>query len=331
MPCYRPLAAFQCSDGSVVFNEGRSDVVRSLNLPCGQCVGCRLERSRQWAVRCMHEASLYENNCFITLTYRDADLPEDKSLRYEDFQLFMKRLRKRFKGIEPVTFVPEKKIRNRFGTVLEVKKLPPVTHYPIRFYMAGEYGEQFRRPHFHACIFNFDFPDKKYHKKTPGGSRIFTSAALSELWPFGYSSVGSVTFESAAYVARYIMKKVNVSSATPHHLRNHYEEIDEDGVINELVPEFNKMSLKPGIGQGWYDKFKDEVYPDDFVVVNGRKCKPPRFYDRKFADEFPLEFEQIQFDRYVDAQDRIEDNTPERLAVRERVTQAKVERLVRNL
>lgn len=256
----------------------------------------------------MHEASLYEHNCFITLTYAPEHLPEDKSLRYEDFQLFMKRFRKRFKGLQPVD-----------------------GKYPIRFYMAGEYGEQFRRPHFHACIFNFDFADKKYLKKTPGGSRIFTSAALSELWPFGYASIGSVTFESAAYVARYIMKKVNVSSATPHHLRNHYEEIDEDGVINELVPEFNKMSLKPGIGQGWYDKFKDEVYPDDFVVVNGRKCKPPRFYDRKFADEFPLEFEQIQFDRYVDAQDRIEDNTPERLAVRERVTQAKVERLVRNL
>ena len=258
----------------------------------------------------MHEASLYENNCFITLTYADEHLPEDKSLRYEDFQLFMKRFRKRFKGLQPVD-----------------------GKYPIRFYMAGEYGEKYRRPHFHACIFNFDFADKKYHKKTPGGSRIFTSASLSELWPFGYASIGSVTFESAAYVARYIMKKVNVSSATPHHLRSHYltQEIDEDGVINELVPEFNKMSLKPGIGQGWFDKYKDEVYPDDFVVVNGRKCKPPRFYDRKFADEFPLEFEQIQFDRYVDAQDRIEDNTPERLAVRERVTQAKVERLVRNL
>jgi hypothetical protein len=294
----------------VVFSEHkRHDVVRSLSLPCGQCVGCRLERSRQWAVRCMHEASLYDNNCFLTLTYDDEHLPEDKSLRYEDFQLFMKRFRKRFKGIQP----------DKDGK------------YPIRFYMAGEYGEKFRRPHFHACIFNFDFADKKYFKKTPGGSRIFTSAALSELWPFGYASIGNVTFESAAYVARYIMKKVNVSSATPHHLRNHYVEVDEDGVISELVPEFNKMSLKPGIGQGWFDKFKDEVYPDDFVVVNGRKCKPPRYYDKKFADEFPIEFENIQFDRYVDSLERAEDSTPERLAVRERVTQAKVDRLVRNL
>jgi hypothetical protein len=288
----------------------------------------------------MHEASLYDNNCFLTLTYDDEHLPEDGSLRYEDFQLFMKRFRKRFKGLQPVTYTPTETVYNTFQSDVDGKpisfpvgkrKLDPVTSFPIRFYMAGEYGEKFRRPHFHACIFNFDFPDKKYFKKTPGGSRIFTSAALSELWPFGYASIGNVTFESAAYVARYIMKKVNISSSTPHHLRNHYVEVDDDGVISELVPEFNKMSLKPGIGQGWFDKFKDEVYPDDFVVVNGRQCKPPRFYDKKFAEDFPIEFESIQFDRYVDSLERSEDSTPERLAVRERVTQAKVDRLVRNL
>ena len=143
MACFKPLKAYQCFDKSIVFTEARKhDIVRSLELPCGQCVGCRLERSRQWAIRCMHEASLYKDNCYITLTYDEEHLPEDYSLHYDDFQRFMKRVRKRYTG----------------------KK--------IRFYMAGEYGENFGRPHFHACIFNLDFEDKYLWQKTESGSKI---------------------------------------------------------------------------------------------------------------------------------------------------------------
>ncbi len=132
MPCYHPLSAFQCADGSIVFHERRwYNTVKTLSLPCGQCIGCRLERSRQWAMRCMHEAQLHENNCFITLTYDNTHLPSDGSLHYKDFQLFIKRLRKKFGNTR------------------------------IRYYMAGEYGENFGRPHFHACIFGHDFHDKK--------------------------------------------------------------------------------------------------------------------------------------------------------------------------
>ena len=152
MACNSPLQAFQCLDGSVVFTERKGDVVRSLQLPCGKCLGCRLERSRQWAMRCMHEASLYERNCFITLTYNDAHLPANRNLEYSDFQKFMKRFRKRFPSTK------------------------------IRFYMAGEYGEKFGRPHFHACIFNFDFPDRKYLKTTGSGSKLYTSKLLESLW-----------------------------------------------------------------------------------------------------------------------------------------------------
>ena len=123
MPCYHPWLAYQCLDGSVVSVErkGKGAVVRTLTLPCGQCVGCRLERSRQWAIRCMHEAQLHERNSFVTLTYK-GDVP-DEGLRYRDFQLFMKRLRKYASGQQ------------------------------IRFYMCGEYGDEKGRPHFHACLF----------------------------------------------------------------------------------------------------------------------------------------------------------------------------------
>lgn len=310
MPCYKPLLAYQCSDGSIVWYESpKWDVVRSLTLPCGQCVGCRLERSRQWAVRCMHEASLYKHNCFITLTYNDDHVPENGSLRYEDFQKFMKRLRKRYSGVEP-SASPDSSDK-----------------YPIRFYMCGEYGENFGRPHFHACLFNFDFRDKKYWSTSPSGSRIYRSAVLEDLWPFGFSSIGDVNFQSAAYVARYIMKKVTGRNAP-----GHYEHTDSvTGEIMSRVPEFNKMSLKPGIGADWFHRFHTDVYPHDHVVVNGRKAKPPRFYDGQLEKMFPDLYDEVKYSRFVEAMNAIDDNTPERLAVKEQVTLAKLSKLPRVL
>ena len=122
------------------------------------------------------------------------------------------------------------------------------------------------------------------------------------------------------------MKKVTGKNADEH-----YESVTQDGEIVERRPEFNKMSLKPGIGAGWYQKFKTDVYPHDYVVVNGKKVKPPRFYDNKYRSEFPLEFEDIQFHREMDARSRFLDNTDERLAVKEQVTLAQVARLPRSL
>ena len=294
------MQAYQLSDGLVVFRES-GDVVRSLTLPCGQCRGCRLERSRQWAIRCMHEARMHENNCFLTLTYDNDHAPSDRSLNYAHFQKFMKDFRK------------------KCGS-------------GIRFYMAGEYGEKFERPHFHACIFGFDFPDKTVWKRTASGSIIYRSKLLESIWTRGYSSIGDVTFESAAYVARYVMKKVNVSNKTPLHLRDHYETTDfETGEIKDRVPEFNKMSLRPGIGYGFYEKFHSDMYTTDKAVINGREVKIPRYYDKKFAEDFPEAFESIQLERFIDAQSRFEDNTDERLAVKEQVSNAKIGRLRRTI
>lgn len=298
MPCYHPLSAYQCADGSIVFYESkRHDTVKSLSLPCGQCVGCRLERSRQWAIRCMHEAQMHEKNCFITLTYDDAHLPSDRSLHYRDFQLFIKRLRKRY---------PRRR---------------------IRYYMAGEYGENFGRPHWHACLFGIDFDDKSLWKRTSANSLLYRSADLELLWPFGYSSIGDVTFESAAYVARYIMKKVTGKNA-----KEHYQEIDPDtGEITNRTPEFTKMSLKPGIGYEWYKQYTADVYPHDYVIVRGKKVKPPKYYDKKYKIDNPYEFDELLYIREKSAKLRHEDNTLERLAVKEQVAKAKLQKLKRNL
>jgi len=298
MSCYHPISAWQCTDGSIVFDERRKhDISRSLNLPCGQCIGCRLERSRQWAMRCMHEAQLHQHNCFITLTYDDAHLPSDQSLHYKDFQLFLKRLRKKYTGVQ------------------------------IRYYMAGEYGENYGRPHFHACIFGHDFHDKKLWKRTSSGSLIYRSEDLETLWPFGYSSIGDVNFESAAYVARYIMKK-----QTGKHSEKHYQYTSlETGEIVQMKPEFNKMSLKPGIGYEWYKKYRSDVYPHDYVVVRGKKVKPPKFYDKKYKSDYPYEYDELIYKRETSAKLNFADNTPERLAVKKQVAEAKLQKLKRTL
>lgn len=250
-----------------------------------------------WAVRCMHEASLYENNCFLTLTYDEAHLPENGSLDKRDFQLFMKRLRREV--------IPN-----------EVAK--------IRYYHCGEYGAAFGRPHYHAALFGFDFPDKvvwTIRKDYP----TWRSPRLERLWPHGQSELGSVTFESAAYVARYIMKKVVGPMAFEH-----YTVVDletGEGFIRE--PEYTTMSRRPGIGKGWFEKFGKEVYPADTVIARGLEMKPPRYYD--LQHELVDQAGALEVARKRRRDRRLDDSTPERLAVREVCTKARMTRTERNL
>jgi hypothetical protein len=290
--CTSPFPAWRLEDGTIVFSE-RGKVLQSLWLPCGQCVECRLERSRQWAVRVMHEASLWKENSYITLTYDDEHLPPDRSLRYEDFQLFMKRLRKHFTGRR------------------------------VRFYMCGEYGETTHRPHYHACLFNVGFADKLYFKST-NGFKLYTSRLLRELWPLGSHLVGDVSFQSAAYVARYCMTKVTGQFAG--------QRCDvSTGEISRFVPEFNHMSLKPGIGAMWFDRFKSDVFPLDHVVVRGSESRPPRYYDVKLARVDPDMMERVVQARYDRMVARGGDSSDGRLLARDVVNKAKVRRLVRSL
>ncbi len=300
MACYHPITGWR---GRVAGPSGKFPIVfdrsdsngQEVPLPCGQCIGCRLERSRQWAMRCVHEASLYESNCFITLTYDNEHLPVDGSLNKRHFQLFMKRLRKRFEETR------------------------------IRYYHCGEYGERFRRPHYHACLFNFDFLDKTLFRESDT-TPLYTSDVLEEVWGLGFCTIGNVSFESAAYVARYIMKKVTGDLAEDHYLTAP----DEDGVVHKLVPEYTTMSRRPGIAREWYERFKSEVYPNDSVVIRGRLMKPPRYYDTIFEIEDPEAYALLKRERIRDAIQRKEDVTPERLLVREKCVEARQSRVLRS-
>lgn len=285
MTCFSPLAAWQTDSGEIVFVE-RGRIWRSLELPCGQCIGCRLERSRQWAVRCVHEASLYDSNAFVTLTYDDAHCAT--SLDYRDFQLFMKRLRKRFPC--------------------------------VRFYMCGEYGELSFRPHFHAILFNIRFPDL-----VSVGKDLYRSPILEDLWGFGFSSVGSVTFDSAAYVARYVMKKITGDAADVHYSRTDIR----TGEVVRCVPEFTRMSLKPAVGLNWIRLYFAEVMANSGVVVNGHVTDIPKYYKQYLKDTDWFVGYTLDREAFFDA--RGNDSSPERLLVREAVAHARVRLKSRSL
>lgn len=301
MACFHPRTGYRSREVGpsgkrrIVFDAKLGFADLPVTIPCGQCIGCRLERSRQWAIRCSHEASLWQDNCFITLTFSNEHLPENLSLDVRDYQLFMKRLRKKY-------------------------------GQNIRFYHCGEYGEKYKRPHYHACLFNFDFPDKRLFKEL-NGNKLYTSNSLQELWPFGYSTIGDVTFQSAAYVARYIMKKITGEEAALHYERVH----PETGEIFQVKPEYTTMSRRPGIGSGWFERYRTDVYPDDFVVINGVKMRPPKFYDSQYEALDEMSFKRIKRKRKTTAKKHADNNTPDRLAVRKQVQEARLRLLPRNL
>lgn len=291
--CFHPLHAYQTDAGDIVFAE-RGKIRRELTLPCGQCIGCRLERSRQWAVRCMHESQMHDNNSFVTLTYDDDHIPMDFSLNYRHFQLFMKRLRRKYGN--------------------------------VRFYMCGEYGDRTLRPHFHACLFGVRFEDCYPWRKSSSGFHLYRSPVLEALWSYGSVEVGDVTFESAAYVARYCIKKVTGPRADEH-----YEAVDGcTGEIYAREPEFTRMSLKPGIGATWYEKYKSEVFPLDRVVVRGVEAKPPRYYKLLLDSADDYMSDEVEAARELKAREVMSENTPDRLAVRERICKVRVSKLKRS-
>lgn len=285
MPCYSPLRAYYSDKvnatgkRSVHFNSNKPSFGPAFEVPCGQCIGCRLEKSRQWAVRISLESKLYEENCFITLTYAPEYLPPGGSLDVRAYQLFMKRLRKHY-GKKGKT---------------------------IRFFHCGEYGEQLGRPHYHACLLGFDFPDKYHYRTTQRGERVYRSPTLESLWPFGHCEIGTVTFDSAAYVARYITKKITGPAAQAHY--------------NGRRPEYTTMSRRPGIGAPWLERFQTDTYPHDYVVLNGKKIPPPRFFNSRYELAEPDNYEKIKRKRAHKSNARVTykflESSPERLRVKE--------------
>lgn len=313
MTCYHPQTVYRSKEGPnkktgkwpIVFNPVKGYMDKTLQIPCGKCIGCRLERSRQWAIRCVHEAKMWEENCFITLTYDDEHISVDRSLNKTDFPLFMKRLRK------------------KYGE-------------NIRFFHGAEYGEvckncsQHRtkctctnytptlgRPHHHACLFNFQFPDKKLWSIRKG-TRLYTSESLQKLWTDGFSTIGDVTFESAAYIARYVLKKITGERANDHY--------------GNKLPEHTSMSRRPGIARPFVEKYMDDIYNNDTVIVrNDLKCRPPRYYDSIYDDHDPVRMKKLKIERKIKMKAFEAESTYERLIVREKCKKQQISKLKRGI
>lgn len=221
----------------------------------------------------MHEKRMHApDQCvFLTLTYSPENLPALGSLVKVDLQLFMKRL------------------RFSKGTGL-------------RFFACGEYGETFRRPHYHVILFGTCFPDMKFFKQA-GENRLYVSAELDGIWKLGFCTIGGVDFDSCAYVSGYVTKKITGDKAADHY--------------GGREPEFCVMSRRPGLGSGYYEKFGADAHRHDSVIVNGVEAPLPRFYDKRYEIIDFDDLERLKVERRRKARLKAEDNTHKRLLTKE--------------
>jgi hypothetical protein len=264
--CTNPLLVYKSARSKKVLFNKPFPFAKGFNVPCGQCKGCRKRKAVQWAIRMVHETQMHEENCFITLTFNDWELEKrnQASIKVKDFQLFMKKLRNS-------------------------------TFKKIRFFHCGEYGKLRGRPHYHAILFGYDFPDRVLWK-AENGNKLYISDKLKSLWPYGWSSVGDVTFASAQYVAKYCTKKITGDLA-----EDHYKTVN--GI--PVTPEYCTMSRgnnlptsdpnhTRGIGYTFYKKYKSDIYPHDFCEIDGKQILPPRYYDELLKEEDPTLYEEIK-------------------------------------
>jgi len=248
----------------------------------------------------MHEAQMHEANCFITLTYSQEKLPPyPHSLQRgpkSDMTLFLKRL------------------RHKTG--------------PFRYYYCGEYGEptqeneNIARPHYHLCLFGWEPGDAIYQCDNERGDPLFSSELLDSQWQNGHTTTGELTYDSAAYTARYTLKKLTGPKADKK-----YNTVDrETGELHIRIPEFSNQSLKPGIGAPWLKKYHADVYPMGEVILKGYTIKPPKYYDTIQEKQNPIAYARMKDSRIKKALES-PDRDWHRLKARETVQYAKISQL----
>lgn len=244
----------------------------------------------------MHEAQMHDKNCFITMTYSDKNLPQGNTIVKKHLQDFWKRLRKKAK---------------------------------FRYFACGEYGESTSRAHYHAILFGYEPDDKEYYKHV-NGHHLYKSETLEKTWGHGHVNIGNCTFESCAYVARYVMKK-NMNKETKHKNYKHFD-YETGEIIDERLPEFQTTSQ--GIGRAFYDKYYSDIYyaASGSIVQRGNiKMQPPKYYENLFEKMDAPKLRTIKLKRRLDREKYAKDNTSERLATREKVKMSATKKLIRQL
>lgn len=343
MACYYPLRGWRSKKPNpsgkhgVTFKRNDAQLDAEIDLPCGRCIGCRLERSKVWAIRCVHEASLHDHNCFITLTYDNDNLPFDGSLNKKHWQTFMKNLRRELK--------PDK----------------------IRFYMCGEYGQdqdlasqgidKIGRPHFHAIIFGFNpidqadrvITESEYEKfkqssptkygicrkveKSHSNEEQFESSVISKSWKKGRARVSSMSFESAAYVARYCTKKIDkgITHEQEQEFIEHYTKFSEEtGEAFLVEPEFTLMSRNPGIAKDWFEKYYNDIRKG-YINVNGHDMSIPKYYISLMESDIDkeLDIDRIKENKRIFISSKEDEYNLDRLRAAEHIKLKQTKQLLR--
>lgn len=238
---------YRTDDGSVTHSPNNVKVRSELFRQCGYCMNCRLAKAQSWAIRMVHEAKFHAQNSFLTLTYNDSSCPSNGSLRYDDVTNFIKRLRRRLDST--------------------------IYKNSLTFYRVGEYGDIGSRPHYHMVLFGFDFTEPLTYKgvkntcsvsSSNGDRSYYKSSFATDLWTHGFVDIGNVDYRAAMYVAKYVTKKLTGPQSS---------------LYGDLLPEKASMSKRRPIGTSWIEKYYSDVYPHDYVVMDGKRLQPPKFYD----------------------------------------------------
>lgn len=232
-----------------------------VQIPCGECPCCRLAKANEWATRIECEAREHNHmGVFVTLTYNNPNLPLNANgiptLKKIDMQNFKKRLRKYLANKPYLTC-------NQNGK--------------IRTFECGEYGPKTHRPHYHQIIFNYIPSDLKFKELDKRGFPLYTSKELQKIWGNGFVIIGTISWQSASYVARYTMKKQSLAKIK----RKYYDALctDEEtgelymtkkwhNIKGEIEPEFITMSTKSGIGATYFKNHFAEIKKNNGILIN---------------------------------------------------------------
>ena len=298
MPCYHPLIATPsgrkrtAKDGHKYFQmqifnpeefeleqNDKYDQEYHFLIPCRQCIGCRLEYSREWANRGYLESKLWDQNWFATLTYDEEHIP------YKDEVVTSNEITFTDDGSWNGTLNP-KHLTQFLKNLRQIMKRE-YDEDNIRFMACGEYGGETERPHYHIILFNLNLPvEDLYNPRLINHEVYYQSHIIERAWGKGICNISEATWNTIAYTARYITKKIN-------------GEISEDLYASKgQEREFLRTSRMPGIGEGYYRKHWEEIYEKDEIIIKNKSgvisSKPPKYFDRLFEEEHPEEFEKIK-------------------------------------
>lgn len=293
MPCVKPLHGWVSKSGGFTLKSSEACLDLRLQVSCGQCIQCRLSKTRNWAIRILHESGQYEENCFLTLTYNDANLPGDFSINKRDPQLFLKRLRK---------YLYPKKIRyflsGEYGDINNVQDTIE------RLRLIGKYGSsKLGRPHYHAIVFNY-WPEDAKKVVEKDGYAWYESDKLESIWRLGFIGIGQVEFKSAAYTAKYATKKMNGGEEA----RFHYKGREPEWATMSRGGKDCKGKLG-GIGCRYLENYEEELWNNQSVVSGGREYPIPDYYKNKLKKKDSQKFRELQWNilRHRFSEERLED------------------------